>query len=202
MTDATFHNFGGKLNFLVNLDGSGDSIAAIMAGLNGQLMFDVREATLKKSFMTGFGAGLLDSLNPFNKKEDTTELICAVILFDIEDGIADANKKIAAQMTDVTWFGSGEINLKTEEIDFGMTPKSRKALDISLGSLAKLAHIGGTLSHPKIELDPKDVVVKYGKYTAAVATGGLTLAADLLWGKIKANTDICGKILKGLEDDE
>ncbi len=83
-----------------------------------------------------------------------------------------------------------------------MTPKSRKALDISLGSLAKLAHIGGTLSHPKIELDPKDLAVKYGKYTAAVATGGLTLAADILWGKIKANTDICAKILKDLEDDE
>jgi len=202
MTDATFHNFGGKLNFLIDLDGSGDSIAAIMAGLNGQLMFDVREATLKKSFMTGFGAGLLDSLNPFDKKEDTTELICAVILFDIEDGIADANKKIAAQMTDVTWFGSGEINLKTEEIDFGVRPKTRKVLDIGLGSLANLVHIGGTLAEPKVQLDPKDVAVKYGKYTAAMATGGLTLAADLLWGKIKANTNVCAKILEDLEDDE
>ncbi len=38
----------------------------------------------------------------------------ASFLFDIEDGIADANKTIAAQMTDVTWFGSGEINLDAE----------------------------------------------------------------------------------------
>jgi len=200
MKDATFRNFGGKLHFLVDLEGSGDSIAAIMASLDGQLMFDVKEATLKKSFMTGFGTSLLDTLNPFDKEEENTELICAIILFDIEDGIADANKTIAAQMTDVTWFGSGEINLITEEINFGMNPKPRKGLGISLGSLAKMVAFGGTLAHPKIVLDPKDIAVKYGKYTAAMATGGLTLAADLLFSKIKANTDVCANILEELDE--
>ena len=101
-------------------------------------------------------------------------------------------------MTDVTWFGSGEINLKTEEIDFGMSPKPRKGLGISLGSLAKMVAVGGTLAHPRIVLDPKDIAVKYGKYTAAMATGGLTLAADLLFSRIKANTDVCANILEEL----
>ena len=180
LSDATFRDFGGKVNFLVDLEGSGNSVAEIMAGLDGQFQFDVRDVTLKKSVMTGFGSGMLDSLNPFTKDEENTELSCAIILFNIEDGIADANKTIAAQMTDVTWFGSGEINLRTEEIDFGMSPKPRKGLGLSMGNLAKLAHLGGTLAQPKVEFDPKDVAVKYGKYTAAVATGGLTLALDHL----------------------
>jgi hypothetical protein len=200
MKDATFRNFGGKIHFLVDLEGSGDSIAAIMASLDGQLMFNVKGATLKKSFMTGFGTSLLDTLNPFDKEKEDTELICAIALFDIEDGVADANKKIAAQMADVTWFGSGEINLKTEEIDFGMSPKPRKGLGISLGSLAKMVAVGGTLTHPRIVLDPTDIAVKYGKYTAAMATGGLTLAADLLFSKIKANTDVCANILEELDE--
>ena len=80
-------------------------------------------------------------------------------------------------MTEATWFGGGEINLKTEKIDFGVTPKSRKILDVGLGNLANLVHVGGTLAKPKIQLDPKDLAVKYGKYAAAVATGGI--AADV-----------------------
>ena len=200
LSDATFRDFGGKVNFLVDLKGSGNSVAEIMAGLDGHLQFDVRDATLKKSLMTGFGTGLLSSLNPFTKDEENTELICAIILFDIKDGIADANKTIAAQMTDVTWFGSGEINLITEEIDFGLTPKPRKGLGVSLGGLAKLAHLGGTLAQPKVELDAKDVAVKYGKYSAAVATGGLTLLTDIVFSRVQANADVCAAILEELDE--
>ncbi len=199
MTDATFRYFGGKIHFLADIDGSGDSIAAIMADIDGQLEFDIRDVAFKKSLMTGFGSGILDSLNPFNKNKEETELICAIILFDIEDGVADANHKIAAQMTDVTWFGSGTINFETEEIDFGMSPKPRKGFGFSLGSLSKLVHLGGTLAKPKVELDPKDMAVKYGKYSLGVATGGLTWVADLLWSKIKSNADVCDKILEELD---
>lgn len=148
--------------------------------------------------MTGFGTGLLSSLNPFTEHSENTELICAIILFDITDGIADAKKRIAAQMTDVTWFGSGEINLRTEEIDFGMHPKARKGI-VNIGTLAGLGHLGGTLAHPKIEFAQKDMAVKYGKYTAAVATGGLTLLADIVFSKIKANQDVCASILEELD---
>jgi hypothetical protein len=60
-------------------------------------------------------------------------------------------------------------------------------------------HVGGTLAEPKIELDPKDMAVKSGKYAAAIATGGITLAADMLWSRMKAETDICSHILKDLD---
>jgi len=199
MTDATFINFGGKVHLLANLNGNGNSIAAIMADLDGQLEFDVRDVSLKSSFMTTFGADLLNALNPFSKDEETTELLCGIILFDIKEGIADARRNIAAQMTKITYFGGGEINLKTEKIDFGVNPKPRKGLGISLGGFAKLVYIGGTLAHPKIKLDPKAMAVQTGKYSAAIATGGITWAADLLWSKIKANSDVCAIILKKLD---
>ena len=69
LTDGTFRNFGGKMHFLVDLKGSGDSIASIMAGLDGHLEFDVRGATLKKSFMTKFGTGLLDSFESVGQEK-------------------------------------------------------------------------------------------------------------------------------------
>jgi len=197
LMDATLRNFGGKIHLLADLRGRGESIAAMMASLNGQLQFNVREATLQRSFMTTFGKGLFQSLNPLGSEKKTTELTCGIILFDITDGIADANKKIAAQMTDVTWFGGGRINLKTEQIGFGMNPIPRKGL-LHLGNYAKLVYIGGTLAQPRLQIDPKSAAVTYGKYLAAMATGGLTWALDSLWSSVKANTDVCAGILKKL----
>jgi uncharacterized protein involved in outer membrane biogenesis len=195
LVDGTFRYFGGKIHFLADLNGRGDSIAGIMAGLNGQLEFNIRETTLKKSFMTEFGKGLVRSINPLDSNDETTELVCAIILFDIKDGIADANRKIAAQTTDVTWFGSGKINLKTEKIEFGVNPIPRKRL-LHMGDYAKLVYLGGTLAQPKLQIDPKGMAKKYGKYLVAVGTGGLTWAADTLWGSMKANMDVCAEILK------
>ncbi len=199
LDDGTFRDFGGRVDFLVDQVGTGDSVAELMAGLNGQIMLNIKGATLKRSLMTGFGTGLLSSLNPFTEHSETTEIICAVALFDIGDGIADADNTLAIQMPDVTWFGSGEVNLATEEIDFGMQPKARKGI-MSVGSLAGLAHIGGTLAHPKVELDPADAAIKYGKYTAAVATGGLTFLAELAFSRVKANQDVCGAIVETFDE--
>jgi len=116
-------------------------------------------------------------------------------LFDIKDGIADANRKIAAQMPDVTWFGGGEINFKTEKIRFGLNPIPRRGL-LHLGNYAKLLYLGGTLAQPKLQVDPKDTAINSGKYMVAVGTGGLTWALDSLWSSVKANTDVCASILK------
>ena len=199
MTDATFSDFGGKIHFMADLEGNGDSIAAIMADLGGRFEFDVREATLDKSLMTNFGTDLIHFFNPFKEDVKSTELICAIILFDIENGIADAIKKIAAQTTDVTWLGGGKINLKTEEIVFRMVPIPRKGLGIHMGRIASLVSVGGTLTQPQIGLDPAGTAVEYGNYAAAVATSGLSLFAGRLWNKRRANTDVCDEILQLLD---
>ena len=200
--DASLRNLSGNINFLADLAGSGDSVAAIMAGLNGLVELDIKNLTLTNSLMTDFGAGFFNFLNPLKKEEETTQLICAVVLFKIEDGIADARRKIVAQMEDVTWIGGGEINLKTEEISLGISPRSRKLLDIDMGELATLGYLGGTLAQPKVEIDPKDIAIKYGKYTAAIFTGGLSLLADQLWRKVGANQHVCDQILQLVDSED
>jgi uncharacterized protein involved in outer membrane biogenesis len=197
--NATLRNLSGDINFLADLAGSGDSVAAIMAGLNGLVKLDIKDLVIEKSLVTDFATGFFNFLNPFGKGEKTTQVICAVVLFKIDDGIADARRKIVAQMEDVTWLGGGEINLKTEEISLGISTRSRKLLDIDLGELASIGYLGGTLAQPKIAIDPKDIAIKYGKYTAAIFTGGLSLLADQIWRKIEANQDVCDRILQTVE---
>ena len=201
MEDGTGRHFGGRYDLKVDLDGTGNSVAEIMAGLDGQAIIDVRDLELEKSAMTQFGRSLTDSLNPFDKEKEKSELSCAIVRFDIDDGIANANNRIVAQMTRVTWFGGGTINLKTEQIGIGAQSKPRKGLGISLGNLASLVYVVGTLGNPKVQLNPKDVAVKYGHHYLTVMTGGAFLVLKGLWDKSRANSDVCARVLELGEEE-
>lgn len=199
--DFVSPRFGGLFDLDVDLDGKGQSLADLMGSLNGHFAASMKEMELQKSFMSQFGAGLLSKLNPLDR--DKTTLECAVIRFDIEDGIADFHKKIAAQTTEVTWLGGGEINLKTEELDVGIAPKARGAVSgLTNLNLASLVHVGGTLAEPKIGVDLVDVAKKYAGYTAFVATGGLSFLASKMVGTVQANVDQCKRILGDQKDGQ
>ncbi len=187
-------NLGGKLDFDVDLTGKGKSVAELMGSLDGQILLVMRDGRIEGKIVKKLGAGMLS----FSKEKNYTTLECGIIRVDIKDGIADFEKNLAAQLTEVTWRGGGTVDLKTEKLDAGITPKPRKGIPISVtGYLSGLIHVGGTLKNPKVQLDPKDVAVKYAKYSAHVATGGLTLIAEKIKDKIQANQDICAKILDG-----
>ena len=197
--DFVSPRFGGLFDLDVDLDGNGKSVADIMGSLNGHFAADLQDVELEKSFMSQFGAGLLSNLNPLDS--DKTTLECAVIRLDIEDGIADFHRKIAAQTTEVTWMGGGEINLKTEELDVGIAPKARGPISgLTNVGLASLVHVGGTLAEPKIGVDVAEVAKKYVGYTAFVATGGLSFLAQKLVETTQANMDQCKRILGDLEE--
>lgn len=189
----TMPRTGAKVDLDVKLAGSGKSVAELMGSLNGQMLLVARDGKIDSGLVRKFGSGLFSS----SEGKDYTELECGILRVDVKDGIADFDDKLAAQLTEVTWRGGGEINLKTEELEVGISPKPRKGVPISAGSLASLVHVSGTLKHPHVRLDPKDVAVKYAKYTAHVATGGVTLVIDAIKNKIQANQDVCKQILEG-----
>ena len=187
-------NLGGKLDFDADLVGKGKSVAELMGSLNGQILLVMRDGKIEGALVQKFGSGLLS----FSKEKGYTELECGILRVDIKDGIAQFHKKLAAQLTEVTWRGGGEINLKTEKLGIGIAPNPRKGIPLSIsGELSSLVYIGGTLKNPKVQLNPKDVAVKYAKYSAYVATGGLTYLAEMVKDKYDANKDVCAMILDG-----
>ena len=198
LDDIPMPNLGGSMEFSADLEGEGQSVAEIMAGLDGLLLAVVKDGTIANSFVTSFGTGLFS----FSGSKDTTELECGILRMDIDDGIANFDQKLAAQMSDVTWRGGGEINLRTEKLGVGITPIPRKGIGLSAGTLASLVYIGGTLKNPSPQINPKDVAVKYGKYMAYLSTGGLSLLAEALYNKARADKDVCAQILDGTVFDD
>lgn len=184
---------GGHLDLKVDLEGRGATPAAIMASLNGDLLLQIRGGRIPQSFATRLGKGLFS----FSRDRDYTDLECGILRVDVSDGVANFDERLAVQLTEVNWTGGGEIDFNTEEMAVAVAPKPRKGIGITVGELASLVYVGGTLAAPSVRLNPKDVAIKYGKYLAYVSTGGLSLVAEALFNRAVAGRDLCTAIAEG-----
>ena len=186
---------GAKTDLDTSVKGSGNSIAAIMAGLNGKFLMQTGPGTFKSSSTSAATADVFSSLKNaiYSDKSSSgaTEITCGVVNLNIKDGIATADKGIAINTSKMNVIGSGIIDLKTEKLDIGIDPQAREGVGISAGQLAELVRIGGTLAEPKAVPDTKAAVMAGVSAGAAVATGGLSLIAQGLFDKETADEDPC-----------
>ncbi len=173
---------GGKTDITIKANGSGTSVSAIMAGLNGKLLVTVGSGRISSKAMELASAdALMDTLsmlNPMAEGSDGSLLECAVVNFDIKDGIATANNGIAMSTDQMNILGGGNINLKTEALDIGIAPKAKKGVGLNVAQLAALVRLGGSLANPTPKADTEAALKKGLAAGAAVATGGLSLLAE------------------------
>ena len=191
---------GGKSNIDINIAGSGASVAEIMGGANGKWLMQMGQATLKSTDDKGESKGLI--LMTFNNvfsgsvgKNTTTEISCGVVNADIKDGIATIDKGIAFNTNYMNIIGSGQINLKTEEIRIGIDPQARKGSGLGVGQLAELVAIKGTLANPTAGPSTTAALKTVASAGAAVMTGGLSLLAQGLLDRGLSDDDPCATAL-------
>lgn len=195
ITDLNNKLTGAKTNLTLNVKGSGESIQQIMAGLNGKLLLQVGPGDITDNITGALGADILTELfsmlNPLSKSNDETKLLCAVVNFDIKNGMATTDKGIAISTNQMNIIGSGDINLKTEAINIGISPEAKEGVGINAGKLVSLVRVGGTLAQPKPTADVLGAVSTGLSISTAVATGGLSLLAEGLLDRATADTNPC-----------
>ncbi|PHS70635.1 MAG: hypothetical protein COB23_02870 [Methylophaga sp.] len=186
---------GAKTDVSINIKGHGNSISQIMAGLNGQFLVKADKGVVDGSIASVASTDLLTMLNPTSNSSEGTQLNCMVVNFDIKDGIATADKGIALATSQMNIIGSGTIDLRTEKLDIGITPQAREGVGISVGQLADLVRLGGTLANPKPTTDVKAALATGLSAGTAIATGGLSLLAQGLLDRTTADADPCATAL-------
>lgn len=91
---------------------------------------------------------------------DSAQINCAVCDFNIKNGMAKSNI-IIFDDPHKTLLSKGEINLKTEKLDFHIETKPKEGigtqdtakLSVSLSKITKPFKLGGTLANPSLEID-------------------------------------------------
>ncbi|MGD8887943.1 MAG: AsmA family protein [Desulfobacterales bacterium] len=174
----------GNLDVDFKLDSSGNSVAALMAGLNGNTriaMSDGRTASKYLELLEKYlGSGVLRMLNPFEEKRQYTPINCFVNQIEIKDGLADVKILLDTDRTSI--FGAGDVNLKSESLDLGIKPTPKKGagpanVSFSFKELSQPFRLGGTLANPHLAVDPGRTAFVIGKMAGAVALGPVGIAA-------------------------
>jgi hypothetical protein len=183
-----------------------------MAGLSGVVDISMTDGKAQSAYLDllqrYLGTDVVRMLNPFQQAAGYQKINCFVTGMDISNGLADIKLLLDTEQTSI--LGAGDIDLKTEGIDFGIQPKPKKGTGIdglggisfSLSELTQPFELGGTLARPSFSIDPARATFVAGKFAGAMMLGPFGIAAffaDVSMGK----TDVCevalGKMTEAIE---
>jgi uncharacterized protein involved in outer membrane biogenesis len=199
----------GNLDANLKLDSSGDSVAALMAALNGNIRIALSNGRAASKYLKllekYLGSGILRMLNPFQQKREYAPINCFVNNIEIKDGLADVKLLLDTDQTSI--FGAGDVNLKTERLNLGIKPTPKKGagpagVSFSFKELSQPFRLGGTLANPSLVIDPGRSAFVVGKMAGALALGPFGIAAffaDVSVGKKDPCTAALGAAAKKAE---
>jgi uncharacterized protein involved in outer membrane biogenesis len=192
----------GKLDAGLDLRGEGGSIAALMAGLNGNTTVVMGKGRLDNKYIDLLGGdlttGVFRLLNPGAGDEKYTNVNCFVSRTDVRNGLADTTA-LVFDTSFMSVVGDGTVNLKNERLDLSLKPSPKKGIEtgggklsLSLGELAKPFKLGGTLANPSLGLDPTASALLIGKGVGGgMLLGPAGIASALVTGTADEDENPC-----------
>jgi uncharacterized protein involved in outer membrane biogenesis len=187
----------------MRMNAVGASVPALLRSADGRVQLVLGAGQLdRKASKLPFGGvvfKLLDTVNPtqlsaIRVRKDLLSLQCAVLQFDIADGIATSKHGLALQTDKLNVLGGGAIKLETEAIELRFKTVKRTGVGLSLLGVAdRFVIVDGTLRHPHATIDKGDLLIDGA---AAWATGGLSLVGDQLIQRLTAFGSPCETVLR------
>lgn len=181
----------GRFNVDISVNGEGDSIRSIMAGLEGRTLVLMGEGRMKSTALETFVAGPTKILsNLFSAKQsEFTAINCVVSQFDIKDGLA-TSKALLFDTELATMSGKGTVNLASEALDLEIDPRPKSATI----NTAVPINVGGTLAAPSFAPNELAAARKVGGLL-----GAFVFPPALLVGLAEVGTGEENPCLKGGE---
>lgn len=135
----------GKVDIRADLNGKGQSIRALMAGIDGTAELVMGSGTIADDTLDLLSADVIKAISPWAPKNRDLKVNCVVGRYDIRAGMATSRMTLF-DSDRVALTGEGGVNLATEEIGLTVVPYAKEA---SLLRLAVPIRIGGTLAEPR-----------------------------------------------------
>ncbi|MDA0219136.1 MAG: AsmA family protein [Proteobacteria bacterium] len=154
----------GTADIDIDVSGSGASMAATMAALDGKVSMVMTDGSVQEQGLDLFLGGVRALVGGlFEKNSGSAKLSCLAAAWDVKDGLATQSVLlIDTQYSTLT--GKGTIDLGKETIDETLTPNAK---GVSL-DLAVPVNIGGTLMDPTATPDEGALALKVGSLIGSV----------------------------------
>ncbi|MBO5038158.1 MAG: AsmA family protein [Alphaproteobacteria bacterium] len=181
--DTSSFNFisGSVTDLYVNLNGTGNTYAEVVEGLNGQIVGIVDKSELHLGNIGMMKGNIVSQLfNTLNitKGNDDLNLKCAVVRADVANGLAKFPSGVVLNADKFTIVANGDVNLKNDKISFSVKPFAGKLTDTNIAkALSSLVKLTGTIQSPSIGVDSANAI----KTIVGVTTSGpVYLGAQML----------------------
>ena len=139
----------GDINGLIELAGSGDSVAQMLGSSNGKLGVFIDGGQVSRFLMELSALDLWGVTKTKLQGDEPVKLRCAIGDFAVKNGVMHTNAFVFDTEV-VNIQGGGTINLKNEAMDLTLKPEPK---DRSIASLNSPLYIKGTFSEPKVSPD-------------------------------------------------
>jgi AsmA family protein len=174
MMQAT-HAFGGAgtVGGLATIDSTGNSVATFLGDGNGGLDLYMSGGDLSALLIDLSGLELGKAILSALGVPTRTPVECMIADFALRDGIV-TTRALLVDTGEALISGQGEIDLKSQTIDFQASSHSK---NFSVGNLPTPIRVSGTLKHPSIGIGIAPLAVRGG---LAVALGFLAAPLAVL----------------------
>jgi uncharacterized protein involved in outer membrane biogenesis len=112
----------GKVDGQMQMTGKGTVMDRVVSTLNGRFLLTSGGGKITSKSLNFWSRGLMQILLPMQKTE--TNLNCAVVDFDVKDGLA-RSRTLIVDTSEISIFGNGNINLPKKYVDILLTPKPK-----------------------------------------------------------------------------
>lgn len=163
----------GKVGGRIALSGSGNSIAAMLAGSDGSVAVGMGQGQISNLLMEFTGIDVAEILKFKLVGDHKIPIRCGFGDFAVRDGVMTA-KALAFDTSDTVLIGSGTIDLNQERLDLTIRPSPK---DRSLLALRTPLLVTGTFKNPNARPDYKRLGLRGA---AALALAAIAPPAALL----------------------
>jgi len=173
---------GGRTEIDADLRGEGSSPHRLAASLDGEVRLRMGAATTagQASAPQDLLAAFARALTPNHAPSETIRIQCAAARLPLRNGVIEVDRSMAVETDKLSLVMAGRIDLGNETLELAIRPTVRKGLGLKPGNFADLVKIGGTLSHPAVQVDVLGTAREAVSLSAAVASSGATLLAGRL----------------------
>jgi len=186
----------------LKLAAGGATVRDVAASLDGTLRLVGGSGQLKSLpgwFLRDVTAEVVNTVNPFVKKEGFAKIQCFAILLRSVAGQVDGVPALVLQTDKLNIVGVAFIDLATEEIDVKIETAARKGLGIGVADfVTPYTKIGGTMAEPKLAFDTEEAVARGAE---TVATLGTAWIAKKVKNRFFSPKDPCGEEVSKADEE-
>jgi uncharacterized protein involved in outer membrane biogenesis len=164
----------GEVNGDAQLSATGNSVATLLAGANGELKTLVNQGTVSKLLLEEMGLNIGNIVLAKLFGDKPVQLNCMATDFAVTNGLM-RTRTFVVDTDEAVITADGTVNLTDEQLNLTLRPQTKS---LRIFSLRAPLHVSGPFSAPKVSVDKGVLAMKAGG-AVALATMAAPIAALL-----------------------